>query len=305
MRQFLLIAFVSVFSCMIASAQPEKTIKKDFERFSTINVQDKFVVKFKHSEKYSVHITSDERIAAHVQAYEKNGTLFLILDEKEYTKELKKELKKKGAAEPKLEATVYMPTIKSLVFSDKATLAQCDMFDTDDFTLTATNNAEIHHLKINCRTAEIEMSKNAELNAEFRVIGKLNLTASNSSNIELKQKGGVSTIEMNNSAKLEMRGDIQEMKITSASSSESHIAGKADDLTVKASGSSRTDTELLEVSKAMITQEGSSKCHVNVLDKMFVNLTDGSMLTFKNKPDIIIDRIVNSTLIRHDDPKRK
>ena len=76
-------------------------------------------------------------------------------------------------------------------------------------------------------------------------------------------------------------------------------------LTVEASGYSRTDAELLDASEGLITQSGSSKCHVNISDKMKVNLTGGSMLTFKRTPSIEVDRIVNSTLIKADDPKRK
>jgi hypothetical protein len=70
-------------------------------------------------------------------------------------------------------------------------------------------------------------------------------------------------------------------------------------------GMSRTDAELLEVKEGQITQTGSSKCHVNVTDKMKVNLTGGCMLTFKRTPVIEVERIVGSTLIKADDPKRK
>ena len=76
-------------------------------------------------------------------------------------------------------------------------------------------------------------------------------------------------------------------------------------LTVNASGLSRTDAELLEVKEGQMTQTGSSKCHVNVTEKMKVNLTGGCMLTFKRAPSIEVERIVNSTLIKADDPKRK
>ena len=38
---------------------------------------------------------------------------------------------------------------------------------------------------------------------------------------------------------------------------------------------------------------------------MRVNLTGGCMLTFKRTPRIEVERIVNSTLIKADDPKRK
>ena len=92
-------SLVFIIACLlwgsVAYAQPQKLIEKDFEKFSTVKVEDKFDVKMYTSDRYSVRINVDERIAAHVQAYEKNGTLYLILDEKGYTKELKKQLKQR------------------------------------------------------------------------------------------------------------------------------------------------------------------------------------------------------------------
>ena len=76
-------------------------------------------------------------------------------------------------------------------------------------------------------------------------------------------------------------------------------------LDVESAGSSLIDAEALEVKEGNFVQSGSSKCHVNVEERMKVNLTGGCMLTFKRKPSIEVERIVNSTLIKADDPKRK
>jgi hypothetical protein len=54
-----------------------------------------------------------------------------------------------------------------------------------------------------------------------------------------------------------------------------------------------------------VVLSGSAKCHVNVTDHLKVNLIGGSMLTFKRTPVFEIDRVVNSTLIKADDARRK
>ena len=61
----------------------------------------------------------------------------------------------------------------------------------------------------------------------------------------------------------------------------------------------------MSISKAAMVQSGTSKCYVNVTDTLKVNLTGSTMLTFKNKPYIDVERIVGSTLIKADDPRRK
>ena len=302
-------SLVFIITCLllgsVAYAQPQKLIEKDFEKFNTVKVEDKFDVKLYNSDRYSVRINVDERIAAHVQAYEKNGTLYLILDEKGYTKELKKQLKQKGVAQPVLEAEIYMPEVKSLIFSDDVFVRHCDEITSDNFTLTASDDAKIQQLRITCSTAELNVSRNVELNAEIGVASKLYLEAKNSSKVSLTQNGGNTFMELDGSAYVDMKASVQAVEVLASSGAESHISGTASMLTVNASGLSRTDAELLEVKEGQMTQTGSSKCHVNVTEKMKVNLTGGCMLTFKRAPSIEVERIVNSTLIKADDPKRK
>lgn len=300
---------ICIISCLLfgvmASAQPQKVIEKEFEKFSTVNVQDKFVVRLIRSDKYSVRINVDERIAAHVQAYEKNGVLYLVLNEKGYTKELKKELKQKGAAQPVLEAMIYMPEITSLIFSDNVSVAYSDELKSEKFTLTASDNAKVQHLRVTCSTADMNVSRSAEVSAEMYVASRLYLKTLNSSKVSIVQNGGNAFLEQDGSSLIDFKAAVQSLEVLASSGAESRISGTASMLTVDASGYSRTDAELLDVAEGLITQAGSSKCHVNVSDKMKVNLTGGSMLTFKRTPTIEVERILNSSLLKADDPKRK
>ena len=300
---------ICIISCLLfgvmASAQPQKVIEKEFEKFSTVNVQDKFVVRLIRSDKYSVRINVDERIAAHVQAYEKNGVLYLVLNEKGYTKELKKELKQKGAAQPVLEAMIYMPEINSLIFSDNVTVAYSDELKSEKFTLTASDNAKVQHLRVTCSTADMNVSRSAEVSAEMYVASRLYLKTLNSSKVSIVQNGGNAFLEQDGSSLIDFKAAVQSLEVLASSGAESRISGTASMLTVDASGYSRTDAELLDATEGLITQTGSSKCHVNVSDKMKVNLTGGSMLTFKRTPTIEVERILNSSLLKADDPKRK
>lgn len=302
-------AIVFIISCLlfgaVASAQPQKVIEKEFERFTTVKVQDNFIVRLESSDRYSVRINVDERIAAHVQAYEKGGVLYLILDERGYTKELKKELKKKGASQPVLEAKIYMPEINSLIFTDKVLVAHSDEIKSDRFTLTASDNVKIQHLKVSCATADMNVSRNAEIDAELKVADKLYLTTENASKATIYQTGGDSYLKMSSSSLVNMKAAVRALEVEASSGVESHISGTASLIKVTAEGYSRTDAELLEAHDGLITLSGSSKCHVNVTDRMKVNLTGGSMLTFKRMPMIEVERVLNSSLLKADDPKRK
>ena len=98
---------------------------------------------------------------------------------------------------------------------------------------------------------------------------------------------------------------MNSLEVEGTAGSESHISGNATLLSATGSGSTRIDAELLDVPEGNVLLSGSAKCHVNVSDKLKVNLTGSSMLTFKRSPVFEIERIVNSTLIKADDEKRK
>lgn len=302
-------SIVLIISCLlygfVASAQQQKVIEKEFQWFSTVKVQDNFIVKLARAELYGVRINVDERIAAHVQAYEKNGILYLILDEKGYTRELKKELNQKGAPQPVLEVTVYMPEIKSLVFSDDVLVTHCEELISDTFTLTASDNVKIQQLNVTCQAVDMNVSKSAEVVANVKVANNLYLTALNSAKVSLDQFGGTASLELQSSSIVNMRARVDAINVDAVSGAEAHISGAATMLVVNASGYTRVDAELLEAMHAQVTQTGSSKCHINVSDKVKVHLTGGAMLTFKRNPMIEVERILNSTLIKADDPKRK
>lgn len=288
-----------------AFAQPLLVQDKSYEKFTTVSAEDYFVLKFYKSDSYSIKLKTDERIAAHVQAYVKNGTLYLILDEKGYSPELKKTLRQKGAAIPVLEAEVYMPTVTSMIFKNKVAVTQFDAFTTETFTLTATDNVLVSQLNVDCSTAELNLSKNAQVTGVVNAASKLYLNASNSTQVSLTQNGGNTFINQSNSTYIDMQATVNTLEIEASGSSESHFSGTASMQKVISSGLSRVDTELLDAKDGDVMLNGSAKCHVNVSETLKVNLTGGAMLTFKRNPAFEIDRVVNSTLIKADDVKRK
>lgn len=277
----------------------------DYERFNAVNVSDYFAVNLYASDRYSVKIVSDERIAPYVKAYVKNGTLFLDLDEKGYTPELKKALRAKGAAEPSLKAEIYMPTLNSLVLKEKSVITKSEGLKSENFTLTATDNSRIEKLPLQCVSAEVNLSKGAVAFINVNASKTLYLDISNSSEANIRQESGSMDAKIAGSAVLKTNVNVSEMNIDIAGGTEAYLTGTASILKVKAAGLSVTDAEALEVSDAEMEQTGSSKCYVNVVNNLKVNLTGGCLLSFKRNPSIEVDRIVNSTMIKADDPKRK
>ena len=205
-----LTAIVAIFLAGVcAAAQSLLVQEKSYERFTQVNAEDNFILKFYHGNSYSVTLKTDERVAAHVQAYVKNDVLYLILDEKGYSPELKKELRQKGVPAPVLEAEVYMPQFNSLVLKNKTVVAHCDSFTTDTFTLTASDNSLVSQLNVSCSTGEINVSKNAQVTASLEVTSKLYVNASNSSQLTLIQKGGNTFLTQGGSSYVDTEDVVQ------------------------------------------------------------------------------------------------
>jgi len=301
-----LTAIVAIFLAGVcAAAQSLLVQEKSYERFTQVNAEDNFILKFYHGNSYSVTLKTDERVAAHVQAYVKNDVLYLILDEKGYSPELKKELRQKGVPAPVLEAEVYMPQFNSLVLKNKTVVAHCDSFTTDTFTLTASDNSLVSQLNVSCSTGEINVSKNAQVTASLEVTSKLYVNASNSSQLTLIQKGGNTFLTQGGSSYVDMNAAVTTMEVENNSGSQSHMTGTCSLLKVKGAGLSRFDAELLEATDGDITLSGSAKCYVDVTNNLKVNITGGALLSFKRNPSFEIERVVNSTLIKAEDVKKK
>lgn len=305
MKKLILAVMAAFLFGLSAFAQPLLVQDKDYEKFTKISVEDYFVLRFIKADRYSVTLKADERIAAHVHAYVKNGTLYLDLDEKSFSSELKKALRKRDTAQPLLEADVYMPTVNSVVIKDKAVLASCDRFETETFTMTVTGNALVTNVDVSCATGEINISKNAQVTGYAAVSSKMYLNVSNSGRASFTQDGGNAFISQSNSSYVDYKADINVMEIELNSGSDTHLSGVSSLLKVTGSGLSKVDAELLESEDGDVFLTGSAKCYVNVTEHLKVSLTGGSMLTFQRNPSFEIERVVNSTLIKEDDAKRK
>ena len=164
-KLFLAFAMV-VMTAFAAHAQARLVQENDYESFSSINVSDDFIVKLNSSHKYSVKTISDERVAPFVVSYVKNGVLYVTLDRKNFSSEVKKQLKVKGAAKPVLEVEIYFPSIKSLEMSDNTNLQISDVIKAETFTLVLSDKAKVNKINLECETAELNLSKGAYANVE-------------------------------------------------------------------------------------------------------------------------------------------
>lgn len=304
MKKYVSIA-LAMFLFTSAFAQSQRVNELQLERFTTVSVGDYFKVKLVSSPYYSVRFNTDERIATLVSATVKKGVLTIDLDEKGYSAELKKALKGKDAVQPVLDVEVYMPTIEELILSDNAVLVGDYVIRSAEFALKVKGHASISQLRMECASAEMEVSNSAQVGVDAVISNTMTIKAANSAQLLLSQKGGKIELDVNGSSIVKTNTTVSEILTEASGTCEVHMTGLASLLMIEASGSSLINAEALETVDADVIQSGSSDCFVNATEDLKVNLTGGSKLTFSRNPRIQVDRIVSATMLRADDVKKK
>ena len=305
MKKLFFALALAVMTAIAANAQASLVQENDYESFSSVNISDDFIVKLNSSDKYSVKTIADERVSSFVSCYVKNGVLYVSLDRKNFTADLKKQLRAKGSPKPVLEVEVYFTTIKSLEMSGNANLQIADVVKAENFTLVLTDKAKVNKINIESETAEVNLSKGAYANVEATTSKTLYVNTENNSQAIVKHFGNAISLTSAGASLQNIESEVVNLNASLAGGSTIEVKGSAAKLQVKGAATSRLTAEALAADNASVEQTGSSKCHVNVTGNILVNLTGGAMLTFMGKPTIEVDRIVNSTLIKHDDPRRK
>ncbi len=311
MKRFLSIVTLAILSAAVATAQKGNIYKGmiqevEYESFTSVNVSDDFIIKLVNAEKYMTRIITDKRLEGYVKAYVQNGTLYITLDRKNFTPELKKSLRAKGSAAPILEAEISFPSLKVLELNDNTILHKSDIIYSDAFTLNLTDKARVDKLYLDCQSAELNLGKSSYADVEAVVDEKLFISTANSSKVVVNQIGKGIKIDAGGSSMVDAIVDVEDVEVNSSGTTFTKlVAGKAGRIKVNATGSAKVDAESVVIGNAEMNQEGYSKCYMNVTDTMKVNIVGSTMLTFKNKPYIDVERIVGSTLIKADDPKRK
>lgn len=305
MKKFFSVILFAVVAMSSAYAQQTVVQNKDLDNFSSVVIGDKFSFRLKSAPNFAVRIIADDRIIDYVRPTVKNGVFTISLNEKKYPAELKKALKAKGASEPFLEIEISAPNVKSLEIKDKAMLLAADPIRVDEFTFKASGSSKVSRIDVDCVSANLEFHGSSQCGLNVNVDTKLNISTENSSVANISQNGGNSILKTKGSSTLNLKVEVVDVDIEAAGGSTIYLSGNASMIDLEATGGSLIDAEALEVREGNFIQSGSSKCHANVAERMKVNLTGGCMLTFKRKPMIEVDRIVNSTLIKADDPKRK
>lgn len=306
MKKFVFVFLLLMASAWCADAQKSVSTDSDMKAFTALNVSDEFTVTLRKSDDYVLKTNIDERLDPFVVAYVKDGVLYLDIDRKKMTPELKKALRSNHGKAAVIEAEVLVPYLNVMEISGDVVVKSTDGFETDSFRLNASDKSVIENLEMVCRTAELNVSKSASVDLTVSASSLLNLKTSGSSKTFIRQNGDFLTVTSSGTSQIEAVVDVKSLEVNnSGMSNVTVVSGKAGDLKVDASGSSKFKAADVPVPSAYMIQSGSSKSIVWATDTLKVNLVGNSVLEFKENPYIDLEKIVSSTLTRYDGTSSK
>lgn len=307
MRNNLLKLFVCTialcFAAFVSTAQTKQS-SHDFSAFDALEVDYDFNVRVLKSNKYSISLNVENSLKDYIQAYVKNHTLYITLDEKSMPSDLKKQFRGRKAAAPVLDATVYLPEpLSSVKMSGASTLSIEDDMECREFVLDLSENAVVSRLVVDAATVNVTMAGKAK--ADLVVYAdNIKVNAAGNSILGLEQDSESLEIVGGASAQIDAEGETLDAVLTVSGSSKTSLKGKTNNLTVTGSGSSSVDAINFKTSDCTVKLSNSSKVTEAATEALHIDLSGNSTLVFDGDPVIDIINVKSSTVQRYSNARR-
>lgn len=304
MKKYLLFAASLLAASVFANAENIKK-NEDFHNFGSIHATDKFDVVIVEGSSFSVEYNVDSRIADYCDVHVQSGTLHMEINEKNFPKELKQQLKgKNNADEVKITVTVPAETLQAITLDNNAILnVHGSLTLSKTFTLTANDNSTVKSFSVKGEQVNVVTSKKAGVKADIECKNASVNTQNNSSaNIDLLCDNA--EIKTEGSSQLVCKADVLSCKSESLAMSKMDIKGTSEKYSVKGNNFANINAKEFECSDVEVNVS-SCNCSVHASKNMLLNLQSGAKLVFEGDPVIKIDKIASSSVTRAGDVKKK
>ena len=301
MKNNLLKLAVCIFALSLAAASAPAQTKTshDFSSFDALEVDYDFNVRVVDSRNYSVSMSIDNELKDYVQAYVKNHTLYISLDEKKLPADLRKRFRGRRSSSPLLDVTVYTPeALNSVKMAGSSYLAVDFDIECRDFVLDLSENAQVTKLVADAGNINVTMAGKsvADLalfadNIKLNIAGNSKLTAEqDSQKIEVVAGG---------SAQIDVEGETLDVQVTSSGSSKTTLSGKTNTLYVNGASSSTVDALSLKTSECTARLSNNCKFYEAATETLHIDIGGNSTLVFDGDPVIDIINVKSSTIQRY------
>lgn len=285
-------------ACGIASAQASE-YNVPVTSFSSLSVSDDFVVIVQHGETCSLRLAVEKAYQDYVQAFVKDNTLSIGLDERKVPSDVKKRYSGKDVAAPVFRAYVTVPSVLgSVSLSDKASIQE---FSADavspssvKFLFSDNTSAVIPAIK----SDQVEISIDKKAHAEMNVTAsKVAVYGSGSADLALTQTVSLSEINLSATCSLTTSGSASTMTVNAKGAGKAVMNGTATSVKFVQSGTSNVNAINLTCDDADVELGGFCSLTEAASKKLQINVSNGAKLTFSNSPVIVLGAVKTATVV--------
>ena len=300
---FVTCIFAITLSASLAPAQTKQT-SHDFSAFDALEVDYDFNVRVVESNKYSISMNIENALKDYVQAYVKNHTLYIMLDEKKLPSDLRRQYRGRRSSSPVLDATVYLPeALTSVKMTGSSSLAIEKDVECRDFVLDLAENARVTKLVVDASNVSVTMAGKSA--ADIVVYSdNIKLNVAGSAKLEIEQDSQKLEVVAGGTAQIDVEGETLDAVLTTAGSSKTMLRGKTNSLSVNGSGTSQVDALNFKASDCTARLSNSSKLYEAATEALHIDLSGNSTLIFDGDPVIDIINVKSSSIQRYSNTRR-
>ena len=306
MKNSLLKLVVCIFALSLgaASATAQTKTSHDFSSFDALEVDYDFNVRVVDSRNYSVSMSIENDLKDYVQAYVKNHTLYIALDEKKLPSDLKKRYRSRRSSSPLLDVTVYTPeALGSIKMAGSSSLEVNFDIECNSFVLDLKENARVSKLVVDASDITVTMAGKSVADISL-FADNIKLNAAGSSKLTVDQDSQRIEIIAGGSAQIDADGETLDAQLTTSGSSKTVLSGKTNTLSVNGSSTSSVDALNLRTSECSARLSNSSKLYEAATEKLHIDISGNSTLVFDGDPVIDIINVKSSTVQRYSSSRR-
>ena len=287
--------------CSAALAQSLRDIdKQNLSAFNGITLGGDFTLEIRYGAQYSAKVTTEEMLADYVQVSVSSGKLEVTVDERKIPAEVKRLFRGKNA--PTYRLVVTMPEgLRTLSLVDKAVLLSAEdrIVSPDGLDISMKENARIANFKFAADLVSIKMERKAEATLDV-TCDSLTVDMSGSTSLTLDQQAGKVGYSLAFNANLVASGEASSLSISSKGTSKAILNGKAPIASFKVTNASNVNAVNLEVEEARVEMSGLCTLTEAATNDLFVNISSGSNLVFKNEPLIHLLNVKSASITPYD-----
>lgn len=247
----------------IFAADETTRLTYDFKNFDSLDISWVFDVTVSADDTYSVEITVSSEVVPFLDIVQSGSKLILG------TKGLPKKLTNQRNWNPVAKAKITMPALAAVNISGAAKILSMDQFtSTGNFSLECSGASKVHALHIEA--------------------AKINIESSGASKFKLYSKANSASIDLSGASKGLMELTADAIEVDASGAANLKITGAAKDADIDCSGACNTDLIKTEIKEAKVNLSGASKCQIAVKEKLSVELSGASKLSYEDAPGLAI-----------------